>query len=215
MARNFSVIVNNVAENVEDTSTTMKNLIKGYVNKRYFQALRAMNWNYINEDYQITTVAGTQDYTLPSDFNKEVYVYVRSDNTRLDAKDLQRIERELGSSIYTEGSMHSYTIFNKDDGSKIFRVYYIPNSVETIDVPYIVKPSELSDDTDQPILNLEDLLEMGATADAWRRLRQYQKAKDHETLWTTMLNEYIWDEHNFSKKPVQFQPKSFNRDNLV
>ena len=128
---------------------------------------------------------------------------------------MPRAEKDLGSSMYSEGSVTQYAIFNKDDGSKIIRFFYIPDKVITIDLPYIVKPTALSGDTDQPILNLEDLLEMGATADAWRRLRQYQKAKDHEVLWKTMLDEYIWDEHNNSNRTVQFAPTVFNRDDLI
>ena len=71
---------------------------------------------------------------------------------------------------------------------KKIRFFYIPQAAFTASLPYIVKPSALSGDSDQPILDLEDLLECGATADTLRYKRQYAKAKDFDVQFEGIIS---------------------------
>jgi len=215
MGRDFSVIKTNVGNNVGDTASTTLTLIGTYVNKRYFQILRSINWRYINEDYTITLVAGTQDYTLPTDFATEVYAVDVTDQNELAAVSLQTLAENYPGDLTTQGAVDRYTVFTKDDGSKIVRFHYVPSKAATVDFPYIVKPSALSADTDQPILDLEDIIETGATADLYRRKREFAKAKDMEVLFQQMLSEYVWEHINQKNVVHQFKPTVFNRDNLI
>ena len=123
MARDFSVIKTNVGNNIGDTSTTTLSLIGVYVNKRYFQALRSINWRYINEDYTVSLVAGTQDYALPSDFATEVYAVETTNGTELAHITLQDLAQNYPGDLTTQGFVKRYTVFNSDDGSKYLRVH--------------------------------------------------------------------------------------------
>lgn len=215
MARDFSVIKTNVGNNVGDTSATTLSLIGVYANKRYFQILRTINWKYINEDYTVTLVASTQDYALPSDFKTEMYAVDATNNNELALVSLQALAQNYPGDLTTEGLPERYTIFNSDDGSKYIRFHPVPSAAGTINLPYIAKPAALSGDTDQPILDLEDIIEVGATADLYRRKREFAKAKDMEVLFQQHMSEYVWEQTNQQNKIYQFRPAVFNRDNLI
>lgn len=215
MARNFSVILDNIGDAVQDGSATTRAIIKVYANRRYKQILRAINWNYINEDYTITIVAGTQDYTLPTDFRKELYVTDETNNKQLTKLTMEELVRDYVGTITDSGTIDRYVIFRSDSGDTKIRFHYKPASAGTVQVPYIVNPAELSADTDQAVIDVEDLIEVGATADTWRHLRQFSKARDFENLFTSMLHEFVWDEYNQPGKVYQFRPTVFNRNDLV
>ena len=215
MARNFSVIKTNVGNNVQDTSTGFSVILGNYINRRYFQVLRAINWNYINEDYTISVTAGTQDYTLPTDFSKIVYCVDTTNGREIDGTTIGKIAQAYPNNLTTSGTIRRYATFSKDDGSQVIRFHYNPDTDRTVALPYIVKPSELSADGDQPVLNLEDILEVGATADALRYKRQYAKAKDYEAQFRIHLDDYIWEQANDPNRITQFTPTTYNRNDLV
>jgi hypothetical protein len=93
-------------------------------------------------------------------------------------------------------------------------LYYVPSSVITVRVPYIIKPLPMTEDYDYPILDISDLLEAGAMADAWRYKRQFNKAGVYETLFTSRISEYIWDKDNDPNRVYQFKPSTYNKENL-
>lgn len=214
MGRDFSVIKANVGGDVQDTSTTFASLIGRYINRRYMEILRRINWNYINEDYSFNTVAGTQDYAMESDFKTPVYVYDSTNDLKLKKVDLQDLFEDKASTLESQGTVSAYTIFKSDDGSTYMRLYMIPTSVITIKAPYVVKPTELSADTDEPILGLEDLIEIGATADAWRYKRQFAKATVMDTLFEKKLLDYIWEQENQQDQTHMFIPKPYSRETV-
>ncbi len=214
MARDFSMIKTNVGQCIQDTSTAMNGIIGRFVNRRYFQVLRSVNWEYLNEDYIQVTVAGTQDYNLPSDFHKELYVTDTTNNTNLKRLDFESLVRDHSSELSTSGYPERYVIFKSDDGNQKIRFHYIPNGAYTVAIPYIVKPTALSADTDKPVIDIEDLLEIGAEADAWRYKRQFQKATQTEMLFNNYLADFIWDKENQPNDPTQFKPVTFNKTEL-
>jgi len=213
MGRAFSTMQTNVGNNVMDTSTSFATKIGVYINKRYQQILRRINWNYINEDYSLTLASGTQDYTLPSNFKTELYVNITNNNKQLDRIELQDLVRQYPGSLDSGGDVGRYSIYNKDDGEKYIRFHYVPTQTLTAYVPYIVKPTELSGTTEN-VLDIEDLIEIGATADAWRNKRQFQKASVMETLFEKEILEYIFAQENQENMVHQFTPKADSRDTI-
>ncbi|MHA1853882.1 MAG: phage adaptor protein [Candidatus Heimdallarchaeaceae archaeon] len=214
MSRTLSTMRTNVGVNVQDTSSTFGTYINTWINKRYQQILRRINWNYINEDYTISVVAGTQDYVLPTDFKTPLYAVDITNGNRLTYVDPQDLADNYPSGLTSSGSALRYTIFNSDDDSKYLRLHYNPNSSFTLALPYIVKPDALTNDSDTNVLDIEDLIEQGATADAWRFKRQFAKARVIEALFEKELAEYIFAQENQQDRRIMFKPDVYNRDNL-
>jgi hypothetical protein len=85
--------------------------------------------------------------------------------------------------------------------------------VATINVPYYIKPFPLSQDYDYPLIDIADLIEIGAIADAWKYKRQLAKAQMSELMFVQGLSDYIFDQEN-QNKVQQFQPATFDRGDL-
>ena len=215
MGRDYSVIVDNVQAVIQDTSSAMKAVLEKYANRRYKQILRSINWEYINEDYTISvTAAAGSDYELPTDFRKEKYAVDTTNGIWLIKTTLEDIARFYYNNLTETGAVERYAIFDSDDGKKYIRFHKTPAASLTVALPYIAEPADLSADTDEPILGLEDLIEVGITADAWRYKRQFAKANAEEVRFNTMLMDYIWDKENQPNEVVRFKPVTFDKDNL-
>jgi len=215
MGRDYSVIQTNVGNNIQDTSSATASILGVYINRRYLNVLRQINWNYINEDYTVSVTAGTQDYVLASDFGHELYCEDATNKRAIARTDLQAISQEFPGKMTTSGTVYRYAIFNSDDGNKYIRFHYNPSTNMTVNLPYVAKPSALSNATDEPVLGLEDLIEVGATADALRYKRRYAQAKEWEVQYRLMLDDFIWEQYNQPNMVYQFKPNTFNRDDLV
>lgn len=102
-----------VGSDVGDTSSALAVLIKTWINDRYKELLRRINYlNYARLDYQFTTTGGTEDYVLPDDFGNELYVL---DKTNL--KELGRIDPQVWitnnqTSSDTAGIPKNYAIYD-------------------------------------------------------------------------------------------------------
>ena len=214
MSRAFSAMKTNVGNNVQDTSTTFGTILGVYINKRYKQIIRKINWNIINEDYTVSVLAGTQDYTLPTDFKTEVYAVDVTNKAELTNVDLQDLAKNYPGELTTSGTSLRYTIFNSDDGSKYLRLHFNPVGNFTLAFPYIINPIALSGATDTNVLDFEDLLELGATADAWRYKRRFQKGQAMDRLFEKELSEYIFAQENQQNKVQMFNPKVYNKNDL-
>jgi hypothetical protein len=97
---------------------------------------------------------------------------------------------------------------------KIMKLHYVPTTTIEISVPYIIKPLPLVENNDYPTLDIADLIEMGAEADAWRYKRQGTKASACESLYEVELQRYIFDKENQPNVVNQFIPVTFDKDNL-
>ena len=213
MGRAFNIIQDNVGTNVQDTSTAFATILGVYINKRYQQILRKINWDYVNEDYTVTTVSGTQNYTLPSDFKTELYVNDSTNSKNLDRVELQDLVKDYSGDLDTEGDIERYSIYNSDDGEKYIKFHYVPTEALTVGIPYIVKPAALSG-TAENVLDIEDLMEMGATADAWRYKRQFAKAQAIDIMFEKELSEYIFAQENQENMVHKFTPRVQSRETL-
>ena len=208
MAKTFTDMVSNVATDIIDTSAEMQSIIGRYINNRYRQVLRATNFEVIDDDYTIATVVGTQTYSLPANFGKELYVVSSTNNRRLDRTTFNELGTHYQNQLTEQGTPVQYVIFRDDSDTQKVLLFPIPDAIETLKVPYIVKIRTDLSGTDTPINDFADLLEVGATADAWRYKRQFTKARSMDVLFDQMLDEYMWDAENQENDPHQFSADS-------
>lgn len=304
MNKDFTTIKSNVGSNIIDTSAAMGTIIGRFANKRYFQILRAINWQNVYYDYTFNTVAGTQDYVMPDDFGKELVVRDTTNGVELARVDYQYLITNYPDSIEDTGTVGRYTIYEdtvKEQPSsastisitsssasdttqtirirgivsgsetseavtlngttavvstnsytrikaisksavtvgritatsnsgavtlsvmapkitesryKLMKLHYVPASVITVSVPYITKPLPMVEDNDYPVLDIADLIELGAEADAWRYKRQFAKAQQVDMMFAMELQQYIYDQENQPNEVSQFRPVTYDRDNL-
>jgi len=304
MNKSFSVIKGNVGAEAQDTSASFATLIGKFANRRYFQILRAINWNSIQPDYTFDTVAGTQKYVLPDDFSKEISCTDTTNDRELSRTTLEKLisdyadisdsgtveryciiedcvqEQPTSASVLTivsssasdttqtilirgiSGGVETYesvTLTGTTDALttnsytrikgisksavtagyitidsnsaavtqavipketlitnyKLILLHYVPASISTIALPYIINPMPLSQDYDYPIIDIGDLIELGALADCWRYKRQFSKAQTMEVLFTQQLQEYVFSKENQPNMINQFIPETFDRDNTI
>jgi len=214
MGRDFSVIKDNVATDIQDTTNAMKTIIGRYINRRYMQILRAINFQYVNEDYTISLSSGTADYPLPTDYKTELYAIDTTNGNNLTRITFQDLARDYENDLTTSGDVKRYIIFRKDDNLEYIKFHYVPNTGIVVALPYIVTPAELSADTDEPVLDLHDLIEIGATADAWRYKRQGRKAQQSELVFNQLFADFVWKQDNQPNEVFQLKPVAQNRDSI-
>jgi hypothetical protein len=302
--KSFSVMRGNIGSECQATDSAFATIIGRFINRRYFQVLRAINWNNIQPDYTFDTVASTQRYVLPDDFGKEVSCTETTNNTELARTTLEKMFSDFGD-ISDEGTVESYCIIEdcvkahpsassalaivsassadttqtilvrgisggvetyesvtltgttpantsnsytrikgisksavtagkvtitSNSGAvtqavipietletqyKLIILHYVPTSVITIALPYVIQPQPLSQTYDYPVIDISDLLEIGALADCWRYKRQFSKAQTMELMFGQQLQDYIWNKENQPNMIYQFIPTVFDRDNLV
>lgn len=110
MNKSLTDILSNVQNEVLDTSTSIQSVIKNYINRRYFQILRAINWENINPSYTFNTIAGTQSYVLPDDFGKPFIVRDATNQNELAELDYQSLISKNISIISSSGIPTQYSI---------------------------------------------------------------------------------------------------------
>ena len=140
MNKSLSDIVSNVQNEVLDTSTSIASIIKNYINRRYFQSLRAINWENINTNYTFNTISGTQSYVLPDDFGKPFIVRDATNNNEISELDYQALISQNISVISSSGLPTQYSIIED-------RVQNQPSSSSTLSIV-----SDSPSDTTQTVL---------------------------------------------------------------
>jgi hypothetical protein len=110
MNKTFADMKSNVGLELQDTSNSFATLIGKWINRRYFQCLRYINWDAINPSYTVTLVSGTQDYSLPRDFGKAVYAVDSTNNFTYEEVRFDDLASDP-SGIYQQGGANKYTIY--------------------------------------------------------------------------------------------------------
>lgn len=111
--KTFSEIVDNIAIDLQDTTTVFKTAIKRYVNKRYLAVLRAVNWDNIRMDYTATVGSGTQDVVLPSDCKNILTVTDVTNDLKLSHGTIQDIDTDEPGTFSDTGSSDTYIVLQK------------------------------------------------------------------------------------------------------
>ena len=96
----------------------------------------------------------------------------------------------------------------------VMRLWKTPNDTITINIPYMIKPSELIDDNDYPIIDIEDIIEMGTKALAHSYQRREATANKYEAVYEAMITNYIWEKENKPNSVPLFQPNPYSRDTI-
>lgn len=301
--RLFINIYSNVASNVQDTSTAMSTIIKRCCNDVYFDILKRVNFEDIDDDYSFNTVAGTSDYILPRNFSKPVYIYDSTNQLEIPEVSLQELINSNSVDLYSTGDVQRCVLLTKpvrlqptststlsivsssasdstqtvaikyidNNGVEIYetvtltgttpvstsgsaveilsisksaitvgritvtanagavtvavlapadlayfenvvRLHYTPNGIITIKMPYIRRPYPLLNDYDQPSIDCADVIELGATAMAWRYKRQFSKAQEYERQYNVSFDTLTWDKENSFNKVHVTLPKTYSRE---
>lgn len=95
---------------------------------------------------------------------------------------------------------------------KKLRLGRIPTQSMTLEAIYTVAHLPMANDYDYPVLDCEDVIEAGATADAWRYKRQQAKADYHESLFEKKLDDWMWDRANKPDYVATFKPVPYSRE---
>jgi hypothetical protein len=217
MSKTFLQLKTNIGNNIQDTSAAMATIIGVYINNRYMDILRRVNWEVVQEDYTIPTVAGDQDYDLVSNFGKELYCLDSTNNRYLKRKTLQEIADRHVENLTDEDAPTEYAILDKwvcGVRSKVLWLYKIPLTVYTLALPYIIAPTAMIVDGEIPMFDCDDIIEIGATADAWRYKRQFAKAQDLEMLYEKGIMNLIWDKTNQPNRVHLFNPSPYPRNTV-
>lgn len=301
--RSLSVMQTNVGSSVGDTSSSLASLIKNWLNDRYKEVLRRMNFfATARNDYSFTTTGGTEDYVLPDDFGTELFVVDKTNGIQLARLDQQKWMEKHQADSDTQGTVYDYLILDSmvrkqptsasvatvvsssaSDTSqtvyirgivsgredyesitvtgttnavgtkswdrilsvaksaatvgtitvttnsaavtvavlsremlvhrvKIIRLVSTPIGSITVEISYIQKMLPMNNAYDYPVLDCEDALEAGATADAWRYKRQFAKAADLEVIFEKRVNDIIWQTENAPNVTHTFSPKPYDRN---
>lgn len=126
MNKTFADMKANVGLELQDTTAPFATLIGKWLNRRYFQVLRSINWDAINAEYTISIVAGTQDYVLPRDFKSAVYVVDTVNNITYKEVKFDGFA-DSPSAITGQGASSSYSIFSSP-------VYVQPTAASVVSV---------------------------------------------------------------------------------
>lgn len=111
MNKTFTVMKSNVGTNIQDTSTAMATVIGNYINDIYFDLQKRFNWDLIDHDYTLTTVASQQFYSLPANFGKELYVLDSTNGLSLVRESLPIIYEKYPATLGSTGTVERYAIF--------------------------------------------------------------------------------------------------------
>lgn len=135
-------------------------------------------------DTSITTVAGTQSYSLPTNFIEAKYVLYQSDPyTTLQYKSLFDFQKDYNASI-TSGTPSFYTIL----GTNIL-LGVRPDSAKTLELGYYQKLSALSDSntTNDILTNYPDLYLYASLSESAPFIMQDERLNTWGTLYKEAL----------------------------
>ena len=165
-------IQNRALDLISKSDSTTRNRIKNWINMGYYNFVLRELWPFRETTDDVTTIAGTQEYVLSTEF------------TNIDAQNI--------TSVAIQGATNRKLVYwpfnqlraaNPDYdliGTSVPQNYYLkggnlglwpsPNDVYTVTVDYYKVPTELSADADEPIIPV-----------AYRQsLVQFALAKEHD-----------------------------------
>jgi hypothetical protein len=177
-------VISFVSSSASDTSQIM--YVKGFDSNGY-------------EDYEQKQINGTTTVSTTKSFSRIVSV----SKSALTSGTITVTSNSGAKTIAVMSrAMLEYRV-------KVMRLVNIPNATLTIDVIYIPKMLPMVQDYDYPIIDCADILEAGATADAWRFKRQFSKAADMDIIFEKRLANLLFDTENQPNKLNLFRPQSY------
>jgi len=215
MATNFGTLKTQVGQRVGDTSDSFATIIGTYINQRYKDILRRTNWQALDDDYTVSASAGTASYELPTNFGKEIYVYDTVSKIDISASTLEILEGAYQKELKDTGTVEAYCIYDTADATaRTKSIRFFRNLASDIDfeVPYILRPLDMSASTEVPCIECERAIEYGAACDAWMHKRQFAKAGWYEQLYEKEISNLMWDKTNQPNLLHMMSPAALDRN---
>lgn len=94
---------------------------------------------------------------------------------------------------------------------KLLRFASAPVSAFTCEIIYVQDFLPMKNAYDYPFIDCCEALEAGATADAWRFKRQFQKASDYEQIYEKKVANIAYNYEAHPNKVTMFNPMTYNR----
>ena len=220
MSLAFSVLKTNVGNRVQDTSSTFATIIGTYINQRYKDILRRINWNVINYDYVVSATSASASFSLPTNFGKELYVYDQVQLKDIPYIGLETLEQEYQSQKNNLGTVEGYSIYDTTEdltepsAARVKKIKFFrgQGTSACFEVPHTVYPMDMSASTEIPVLECERAIEYGATCDAWLYKRQFAKATAYEALYEKEIQNLIWNQGNQLNQMTTFNVAPLDRN---
>lgn len=126
---------------------------------------------------------------------------------------LSKSAATTGSVTVTSGS-DTLAIMSPDvvvSRVKLMRFSSIPSSPFSCEIVYIQDLLPMKNAYDYPSVDCCDALEAGATADAWRYKRQFQKASDYEQIYEKKVANIAYNYESHPNRVTMFNPITYSR----
>lgn len=95
---------------------------------------------------------------------------------------------------------------------KLLRFASAPTTAFACEIIYIQDFLPMKNAYDYPSIDCCEALEAGATADAWRYKRQFQKASDYEQIYEKKVANIAYNYESHPNKVTMFNPISYSRN---
>lgn len=154
------------------------------------------------EDYETGTLNGTTPVPTTKSFSR---IYAIG----FDAVRVGIVTATSNSGAVTIGVIAREAVQTR---YKKLRLVPISNITLNLEMIYTQKAMPMSQTYDYPLLDVEDILEAGATADAWKYKRQNSKADYWDNIFEKRLDDWMWSRENKADMIHTFKPATYPRN---
>jgi hypothetical protein len=160
---------------------------------------------------------------MPSTFGKPIYCQDTTNQRDIKEITVQDIQRLHAGGMTNQEAPYQYAQYDKMNADTPtptgviehwIRLYPVPSSVFTIALPHTLFAADMTADGDMPVIDCDDAIEYGATADAWRTKRQFAKAADFDKQFEDHIQKLIWTQVNQPNRITQFRPTVYDKVEL-
>ena len=212
MAKNFATMQSGVGTFCMDSTAAFAALSAIWLNDKYQDISRRKLWSeLVNYTYTATAVAGTAEYTLPTDFDQELFVVNTTDGSKL-MRFTEGDWFEERYPAYLAGAIASGTsmgyVIHESSGKIQFDP--TPNAVKSFTIPYKKVISPLSGTMTAVIKDIETIMEYGATSDGFMYKKNFAKANDFLQKYEYELAKRIGQDNKKVNEQYQWIPERRN-----
>jgi hypothetical protein len=181
MSKTFTVMKDDVANMILDTSSAFKTLAGGWINDAYEDANQRFYWQEMMvNDFTFASVIGTSSYSYPSTHTmlRPIKMFNITDGKEIQKWDLRKWWQERGhdydTAVLQNGTPDKYVL--DEEQSKIV-LDPPPDAVKTYKLVYQKNVTALSGASDTTeITRIEPFLVQTAIAKGFAYYKQYDKA---------------------------------------
>lgn len=121
--------------------------LTGFINDAYYDICSRAPWPFLEKTATVTTTAADDTPTMPTDFDKALRMVIDSQAQRLEPARADDVYSRFNGLLSNTGMPFLYYFV----GDTV-HLYPIPDTTYSITVYYLSTPTELSNNTDTPIL---------------------------------------------------------------